>query len=118
MWFLDARDLVDTGRVTSKSAKGQSLISSFSVGPKSLKSVLKSSSNGSAKNSSAIANIVRATPTATTIANEATPIATSENIRSPTQPRLTAAQESTILLISNEYVLVRYRIDRKNMISI
>ena len=97
--ILDARDLVDTGRVTSKTAKGQSIISSISAGPKSLKSVLKSSSNGCAKNSSAIANIVRATPTATTIANEATPIATSENIRSPTQPRLTAAQESTIAYI-------------------
>ena len=53
--------------------------------------MLKSSSNGCAK-SSAIANIVRATPTATTIANEAKPIVTAEPVRSPTQPRLTAAQ--------------------------
>ena len=73
------------------------MISSISGGPKALKSVLKSSSNGCANKPSAIANIVRATPTATTIANEANPIVTAEPVRSPTQPRLTAAQVSHIL---------------------
>ena len=90
--FTDARDLIDTGRLKPKTLKGQSVISSISGGPKVLKSVLKSSSNGCANQPSAIANIVRATPTATTIANEAKPISTAETIRSPTQPRLTAAQ--------------------------
>ena len=90
--LTDARDLIDTGRLKPKANKGQSVISSISGGPKALKSVLKSSSTNGCAKSSAIANIVRATPTATTIANEAKPIATAETVRSPTQPRLTAAQ--------------------------
>ena len=97
-YFSDARDLIDTGRLKPKILKGPSVISSIS-GPKVLKSVLKSSSNGYANQPSAIANIVRATPTATTIANaDNTPVTTAEPIRSPTQPRLTPAQVSRFIM--------------------
>ena len=93
----DARDLIDTGRRKSKPLKGTSVMSSIGgrCGPKIFKSVIKSSSsNGYAKNQpSAIANIVRATPTATTIANaNANPVVTSEPIKSPTAPKLTHQQ--------------------------
>ena len=96
IYLIDVRDMMDTGRLKPKTTKKQSVISSISEGQKALKSVLKSSSNGSAKNQSALANIVRCTPTATTIANEAKPIVTAEPVRSPTQPRLTPAQVNAI----------------------
>ena len=104
--FKDARDLIDTGRLKTKrtiSIKRPSLLPSLPKGgPMALKSVMKSSSSS---NGCAIANIVRATPTATTIANEANPIATTELVRSPTSPKLTAEQVQ-YMIYQNSAIIV------------